>query len=97
MSKASALGLQMNPLILAALPFPLDQSYALEPLNPPNAGLGQIEPRSIADGAMLADSVVVRCQDPKRHPGNLKFVNGALAPSYGITNVVRPLQAGATV
>lgn len=97
MSKASALGLQINPLILAALPFPLDQSYALEPLNPPNAGLGQVEPRSIADGAMLADSVVIRCQDPKRHPGNLKFVNGALAPSYGIANVVRPLQAGAGV
>jgi uncharacterized protein (DUF2235 family) len=96
MNKASALGLQLVPAVTAALPFPIDPSYALEKLNPPNAGLNQVEPRSIADGAILADSVVVRCQDPKLRPGNLKFVNNALAPSYGIAKVVKPATVGAT-
>jgi uncharacterized protein (DUF2235 family) len=93
--KASALGLQFDPLVLAALPVPIDRSYALEPLNPPNAGLGQVEPRTIADGATLADSVVVRCQNPALRPRNLKFENGALAASYKIETVVQPLTAGA--
>lgn len=95
MSKAQALGLQFDPLVLAALPFPLDQSYAVLALNPPNDGIGQIELRSIADGATLADSVVIRCQNPNLRPHNIKFVNGALAPSYGIANVVRQLQVAA--
>jgi len=94
-SKASALGLQFDPLVTSMLPLPMDPSYALLPLNPPDDGLNQIEPRSIADGATLADSVLIRCQDPSRRPGNLKFVNGALAATYGIAKVVKPLEAGA--
>ena len=95
MQKASALGLQFDALVLETLPMPIDPSYALEPLNPPNAGFGQVEPRTIADGAVLADSVIVRCENPKLRPGNLKFVNGALAPSYGVAKVVKPREAGA--
>ena len=95
MNKASTLGLQIDRSVSEALPFPVEESYALEALNPPNGGIGQIEPRDIADGATLADSVVVRCQDPKLRPGNLKFVNGALASSYGIATVVKPLRASA--
>ena len=64
-------------------------------MNPPNAGIGQVSPRIIADGATLADSVIVRCLNPKLRPGNLKFVNNALAPSYPIEKVVKQLQAGA--
>jgi uncharacterized protein (DUF2235 family) len=93
-SKASALGLAFDPLVLEALPVPIDPSYALLPLNPPNAGVNQVEPRVIADGATLADSVIVRCQDPSRRPRNLKFVNGALASSYKIATVVKPMQTG---
>jgi hypothetical protein len=89
--------LQFDPLVLAGLPFPVDQSYAVLPMHPPNDGIGQIELRSIADGATLADSVVVRCQNPNLRPHNIKFVNGALSPTYGVANVVRQLQAGAGV
>jgi uncharacterized protein (DUF2235 family) len=92
-SKASALGLQFDPLVTSMLPMPMDPSYALLPLNPPNGGINQVQPRSIADGAVLADSVVIRCQDPARRPHNLKFVNGALAPGYAIASVVKPVLA----
>jgi uncharacterized protein (DUF2235 family) len=94
-SKASALGLEFDPLVLEALSLPMASSYALLPMNPPNAGIGQVSPRIIADGATLADSVIVRCLNPKLRPGNLKFVNNALAPSYPIEKVVKQLQAGA--
>jgi uncharacterized protein (DUF2235 family) len=92
-SKARALGLQFDPLVISMLPMPMDASYALLPMHPPNDGINQVEPRSIADGAVLADSVVIRCEDPARRPHNLKFVNGALAPGYGIATVVQPVQA----
>jgi uncharacterized protein (DUF2235 family) len=94
-SKASALGLEFEAQVMEALPVPIDPSYAVLPLNPPNGGVNQVEPRSIGEGATLADSVLVRCQDPSRRPGNLKFVNGALAPSYRIAPVVKAMQAGA--
>lgn len=92
MNKAAGLGLEFDPDVIATLAFPVDESYALEPMHPPNDGLGQVDPRIIADGAILADSVVVRCQNPKLRPGNLKFVDGALAPSYGIAKVLAPPQ-----
>jgi uncharacterized protein (DUF2235 family) len=97
MAKAAALGLQFDPAVADSLPLPMDYSYALESMNPPNQGIGQIEPRAIADGATLADSVVVRCLTASSRPHNLKYVNGALAPSYGIEKVVtqQPLGAGA--
>ena len=88
MSKAAGLGLEFNATVAEALALPLDPSYALLPLNPPNAGFGQIEPRTIFDGATLANSVVVRSQSPNLRPHNLKFVNGVLASSYPIENVV---------
>jgi hypothetical protein len=65
-------------------------------MNPPNGGINQVVPRTIADGATLADSVLIRCQNPALRPHNLKFVNGALAPSYGIAEVVKPAEAVAT-
>jgi uncharacterized protein (DUF2235 family) len=97
MAKAAALGLRFDPAVAASFALPMDYSYALEPMNPANNGLGQIEARTIADGVMLADSVVVRCLNPSLRPHNLKYVNGALAPSYGIEKVVtqQPLGAGA--
>ena len=91
--KAQDLGLQFDPALLEALPLPMDPSYVELAMNPANNGVGQIEPRIIADGATLADSVVIRCQDPSTRPSNLKFVNGALASSYQIASVVKPLQA----
>jgi uncharacterized protein (DUF2235 family) len=100
-SKASALGLQFDPLVTSTalcaslLPLPMDPAYALLPMNPPDAGLNQVELRSIEDGATLADSVLIRCQDPAYRPHNLKFVNGSLAPSYGLATVVKPVQTGA--
>jgi len=95
-SKASALGLQFDPLVISMLPMPMDPAYALLPMNPPNGGINQVVPRTIADGATLADSVLIRCQNPALRPHNLKFVNGALAPSYGIAEVVKPAEAVAT-
>ncbi len=94
-SKAAALGLQFDPDVLTALAFPVDASYALEAMHPPHDGLGQVEPRIVADGATLADSVVVRCQNPKLRPGNLKFVNGVLAPGYKVASVLKPQPATA--
>jgi uncharacterized protein (DUF2235 family) len=95
MNKASALGLQFDPATAANYALPLDSSYALAPLNPPNAGVGQVEPRTIADGVKLANSVAIRCQNPALRPKNLKFVDGVLAATYGTEVVVTPLQAGA--
>ncbi len=94
-SKAGALGLQFDPLVTAMLPVPMDPSYALLPMNPPNGGFNEVEPRSIADGAVLADSVVIRCADPAKRPVNLKFVDGGLAPTYGVAKVVKPIGLGA--
>ncbi len=94
MSKAAALGLEFDAAVAAELALPLDTNYALEPLHPPNHGFGQIEPRTIFDGATLANSVVVRSLDPKLRPHNLKFVEGALAKSYPIENVVKMPEMG---
>jgi hypothetical protein len=45
--------------------------------------------RHIAKDSVIANSVVVRCQqDADWRPSNLSFVDGALAPSYGIAQVV---------
>jgi uncharacterized protein (DUF2235 family) len=88
-SKAAALGLQFDPQALS----PADPADALLPMNPPNAGINQVEPRTIADSATLADSVLIRCQNPALRPRNLKFVNGALAPTYEIAEVIKPVQA----
>ena len=89
MNKAVALGLRFDEQVAAEFELPLDSSYALDPLHPANHGFEQIEPRTIFDGATLANSVVVRCLNPKLRPHNLKFVDGALAKSYPIENVVK--------
>jgi hypothetical protein len=50
--------------------------------------------RTIALGASLANSVVIRCQnDQSYRPSNLRFTDGAPAPEYSIVPVVVPALA----
>ncbi len=93
MTKASALGLKFDPVSIELLTLPLDNTFAVLPMNPPDGGINQVLPRTIPIDAVLADSVVIRCQDVKLRPGNLKFANGALATTYGYEKVVKPLVA----
>jgi len=88
--KARSLGLQVDEGVARQYSHPLDSKYALNKFHESwNLGWGVPVRRHIAENATIANSVVVRCQlDPEWRPNNLKFVNGSLAPTYGIVPVV---------
>jgi hypothetical protein len=90
MGNAQALGLVFDAGVLASYPSPIDKKDALdtkhESWNPlwlfPKA-------RDIAQNAMLANSVYVRCEaDSTYRPGNLALVNGVPGPGYAVDVVV---------
>lgn len=92
MSKATALGLQIDPAVQKQYTVPLNPEYSLDKLHPSwNLLNGFPRPRSIDKNAVLANSVLVRCQhDSSYRPANLAFANGVLSPLYGTANVVSP-------
>ena len=92
MSKAAALGLQMDSTVQAQYAIPLDPEYALDTLHTSwNVIDGFPRVRSIDKNAVLANSVPVRCQhDSSYRPENLAFNNGVLSPQYGSATVVSP-------
>jgi len=96
MSKAAALGLQINPAVQAQNAIPLKTEYALDTLHTSWSVLnGFPRVRSIDKNAALANSVLIRCQhDNSYRPSNLTFTNGVLSSTYGISTVVSPPQTG---
>jgi uncharacterized protein (DUF2235 family) len=95
MTKAAALGLQMDSTVQAQYTIPLDPEYALDTLHTSWKLLnGFPKVRSIDKNALLGNSVPVRCQhDSSYRPSNLTFNNGVLSTLYGTANVVSPPQA----
>jgi uncharacterized protein (DUF2235 family) len=95
MSKAVALGLQIATSVQAQYAIPLDPEYSLDKLHTSwNILSGFPKVRSIDKNAVLANSVLLRCQhDSSYRPANLAFDNGALSAQYGSSTVVSPPQA----
>jgi len=90
MSKAIGLGLAVYPGYAARYAPPMDPSFALAKFHDGWSILhGLPIRRHIAPDSVIANSVVTRCQqDSDWRPSNLSFVNGALAPTYGVAQVV---------
>jgi uncharacterized protein (DUF2235 family) len=90
MSKASALGLQVDPAVQPQYALPLDAKYSLDTLHTSWKVLcGFPRVRSIDKNAVIANSVQIRCQhDTSYRPSNLTFDNGVLAAGYGTAAVV---------
>ena len=95
MSKAAALGLQIDASVKAQYAIPLDPEYSLDKLHTSwNVINGFPRERSIDKNAVLANSVLIRCQhDSSYRPSNLAFDNGVLSPMYGTATVVTAPQA----
>jgi hypothetical protein len=93
MSKASALGLTFAGTIA----MPLDAELALDQFHESwKVFCGIPIRRTIPKDASIANSVAVRCSDETTwRPQNLSFENGALAASYQIVSIVKPLEAAA--
>ena len=93
MSKASGLGLQFDPNVLAQYQVPLMPEYSLDTLHASwNILWGLPRERSIANNATLANSVKFRCmKDSSYRPEHLTFENDVLSALYGITQVVQEL------
>jgi uncharacterized protein (DUF2235 family) len=91
MSKASALGLQIDAAVEQKYTMPIDAKYALTKLHASWSVLcGPPRRRSIEKTACIANSAAIRFQEENSwRPGNLLSVNGALAPDYQIVEVVR--------
>ncbi len=90
MTKASALGLQIDPTVQAQYSIPRDPEYALDELHTSwHVWCGFPKKRSIPNNATLANSVLIRAQhDSSWRPANLSFTNGVLASSYQFESVV---------
>jgi uncharacterized protein (DUF2235 family) len=90
MSKAGALGLQIDQEMQAQYAIPLDAKYSLDTLHTSwNVLCGFPRVRSIDKNAVIANSVLLRCQhDSSYRPSNLRFVNNVLAAEYGAAAIV---------
>jgi len=85
MSKASALGLQLDPDAQKLYTIPLDPKYAMDTLHPSwNVLWGFPRHRTVANSSVLANTVQIRCaHDSSYRPSNLAFNNGVLSNQYG--------------
>jgi uncharacterized protein (DUF2235 family) len=90
MSKAANLGLQFASEASSRYPFPIDSKYALDKVHDSwNPLWGFPKRRSIGQDAVLADSVILRCQhDNSWRPMNLQFTDGIPSSHYRIARVV---------
>jgi uncharacterized protein (DUF2235 family) len=95
MNRASALGLEFAADAVSSYPFPLDPKYALDKIHTSWTPLwGFPRNRSIDKSAVLANSVIVRCQhDNSWRPSNLEVANGIPASHYRTISVVSQPQA----
>ncbi|HTA70055.1 MAG TPA: DUF2235 domain-containing protein [Bryobacteraceae bacterium] len=90
MSKASALGLQIDAAVQKQYTIPLDAKYSLDTLHTSwNVLCGFPRVRSLNRNAVISNSVLLRCQhDSSYRPANLTFDNGVLAAGYGMEAIV---------
>jgi len=90
LSKARGLGVVFDETAASQYASPLDPTYALGKFHESWSVLWGIPVRRhIAKDAVIANSVVVRCQqDADWRPSNLSFVNGVVAPGYSVVTVV---------
>jgi uncharacterized protein (DUF2235 family) len=90
MSKAAALGAQFVPAVQAKYSLPMDPKLALDTKHESwNVGWLFPKHRPIAANAILADSVLARCESEAGYrPRNLTFTNGQLANEYGEERVI---------
>jgi uncharacterized protein (DUF2235 family) len=90
MSRASALGLQIDAAVQKQYTIPLDAKYSLDTLHTSwNVLYGFPRVRSIDKNAVVSNSVLLRCQhDSAYRPVNLTFDNGAPAAGYGTEAIV---------
>lgn len=84
LGKASALGLQFDPQVLATYTLPMDAKFALDTKHESwNVCWLFPKHRSIAANSTLSDSVFARFEhDNSYRPANLTLSNGQLAPGY---------------
>ncbi|HEY7303172.1 MAG TPA: DUF2235 domain-containing protein [Bryobacteraceae bacterium] len=96
-NKASALGLKFDPAVQKTYLLPLDAKYALDKLHESWTPLwGFPRMRMVDKNAVLADSVILRCQhDTSWRPSNLVFTDGIPASHYGIARIMSVPQAAA--
>jgi len=100
LSKAVALGLQLDPAILAQYCGPnypsLSATNALGTLHNSWSPLWLFpKSRTVAPNSTLGNSVAIRCQyDTDYAPANLSLNNGVLANTYVIAPVVMPAPVG---
>jgi uncharacterized protein (DUF2235 family) len=85
MDRASVLGLQFDPAVLAQYALPMDAELSMDTLHTSWEVInGFPRPRTIADDAVLANSVGIRSRfEGSYRPSNLTFTKGALSPGYG--------------
>ncbi len=90
MDRASVLGLQFDPTVLAQYALPMDAELSLDELHTSWTVFNGIpRPRSIAGDAVLANSVGIRTRfDGSYRPSNLTFTDGAIASGYGKAAIV---------
>jgi uncharacterized protein (DUF2235 family) len=90
MSKASALGLQIDPGVLAQYAVPLDPELSMDQLHTSWTIInGMPAHRTIADDSAISNSVKVRCRFENAYrPSNLLFSDGNLSPTYGVATIV---------
>jgi hypothetical protein len=91
MSKASKLGVQFDPTVLAQYALPLAPEFALDQLHTSWTLVnGFPRHRPIVRESVLANSVVIRCQyDRTYRPENLQFEDGVLSAAlYGSSAVL---------
>ena len=93
LSKAIALGLQVDPSVLPQNPFPENPTNALGTLHESWSPVWLFpKSRNVAPASTLGNSVAIRCQyDTDYAPENLSANNGVLANSYTIGQVVAPV------
>ena len=92
MTKASALGLQFDPAVLAQYTIPLNAEFALDTLHTSWTIVnGFWKHRPVAADSVISNSVAMRCQhDTGYRPENLRFDNGVLSTGYGSAVVLIP-------
>ena len=90
LSNAQKLGIVFDPSVLAAYPFPMDKKAALDTLHDSWNPLWAFpKPRDIAQDAVLASSVPIRCQELATYrPRNLLLADDIPGPTYGSEVVV---------
>jgi uncharacterized protein (DUF2235 family) len=99
MCKAKSLGITFDAEVLKQNTMPLQAALALDKLHTSWTIVNGLPlPRTIDKNAVIANSVMLRCQhDHSYRPANLTFEKDLLAKAYGSSDIVAALAATAPV